>query len=420
MRWLAFLFCALALVVGQFGATWSDAARYDRHIDIMPSDWAATNVWLESAECAFSRGAWLSICDGDRLVPISEHAIADDPGHALLLGLWSSASNRRATLADVARLNTALNTIGLLALAGLLFALRAYTTSIVLLALGPVEYLGWMGTSPHWSYIGIVSMAAVLPIALLAREEGMLPGWRGRAWLAAGLASLAIAVLVREAIGIMAFVVGAGVIAALAVRRLRAGHSVLNLLVAALLIFVAMATPTWVVMARDASFAMEPAQRLQTHGLLAHALSGSWCRGEPARHSIRRRFRRGGRPKGRAGRRLLLARVFPHHVEALRGERDAGPDRGGSHLFREGLVDPGCPDDASRAAVRPRAGVRGRPSRPRDAVRRVATDRVCTGLHHRDRGARLRRLVRRPGRARACRATPMPSPRTLSSWCCLA
>ena len=58
-------------------------------------------------------------------MPISERAIADDPGHALILDLWSIAAGRRATLPDVARLNTLLDTIGLLALAGLLFALRA-------------------------------------------------------------------------------------------------------------------------------------------------------------------------------------------------------------------------------------------------------------------------------------------------------
>jgi DNA polymerase III gamma/tau subunit len=41
-----------------------------------------------------------------KLVPISERAIADDPGHALLLGLWAVAKRSHATLNDVARLNT--------------------------------------------------------------------------------------------------------------------------------------------------------------------------------------------------------------------------------------------------------------------------------------------------------------------------
>ena len=90
----------------------------------MPSDWAATNIWPESSQCALERGVWLAVCEKGELVPISERAIADDPGHALLLDLWSMATHNRATLPDVAKLNTLLDALGLLALAGLLFSLR--------------------------------------------------------------------------------------------------------------------------------------------------------------------------------------------------------------------------------------------------------------------------------------------------------
>ena len=120
----------------------------------MPSDWAATNVWHETSQCALERGVWLAVCEREKLVPISERAIADDPGHALLLDLASMATRSRAALPDVARLNSLLNAIGLLALAGLLFSFRAYITAIALMWLGPIEYAGWMAASPHWSYVG--------------------------------------------------------------------------------------------------------------------------------------------------------------------------------------------------------------------------------------------------------------------------
>jgi len=149
---LVFLFCAALLMLGQFGRTFKDSERYGYLADIMPSDWAATNIWLESSQCALERGVWLAVCEKGKLVPISERAIADDPGHALLLDLWSMATRSRATLPDVARLNTLLDALGLLALAGLLFSLRAYITSIALMWWGPVEYVGWMGISPHWSF----------------------------------------------------------------------------------------------------------------------------------------------------------------------------------------------------------------------------------------------------------------------------
>ncbi|MBM3648245.1 MAG: hypothetical protein FJX11_10685 [Alphaproteobacteria bacterium] len=169
MRGLVFVLCALVLVLGQFRHTYQDAERYGYLTDIMPADWKATNVWLDTTDCAAQRGAWLALCEDGKLVPMSERAIADDPGHALILDLWSMATQRRAALPEVARLNALVDTLGLLALAGLLFALRAYLTSLTVLWLGPLQYLGWMGTSPHWAYIGLVSLVAVLPLAVAGR-----------------------------------------------------------------------------------------------------------------------------------------------------------------------------------------------------------------------------------------------------------
>jgi hypothetical protein len=268
---LAFLFCAALLVLGQFNRTFRDSERYGYLTDIMPSDWAATNVWLASSECALERGVWLAVCEKGKLVPISERAIADDPGHALLLDLWSMATGSRATLPDVARLNTLLDALGLLALAGLLFSLRAWLTSIVLMWLGPVEYAGWMGTSPHWSYIGLVSLSAVLPIALAGKDLGLLSRRCGNLWIAAGLMFLALATLVRESIGIMGLLISLGILCALVLRRPHTRQRIAPLLLLGALALAAFTTPRWVVMARDASFDMQPARRLATHGL-SHTL----------------------------------------------------------------------------------------------------------------------------------------------------
>ena len=271
MRLLVFLLCAALLLLGQFGRTFADSERYGYMADIMPSDWAATNVWLASSQCALERGVWLSLCEKGKLVPISERAIADDPGHALLLDLWSMATHRRATLPDVARLNTLLDAIGLVALAGLLFALRAWLTAIVLMWWGPVEYVGWMGTSPHWSYIGLVSFSAVLPIALAAKDLGLLSRRGGNLWVAAGLVFLALATLVRESIGIMGLAISLAVLAALILRRPHTRQRIAPLLVAGVLALVVFTTPKWIVVARDTAFDMQPAERLATHGL-SHTL----------------------------------------------------------------------------------------------------------------------------------------------------
>lgn len=267
LRGLVFLALAALLVLGQFQRTMAHAERYGYLADIMPSEWKATNVWLDAADCALQRGVWLAVCEQDRLVPMSERAVADDPGHALILGLWAIAKRGHATLVDVARLNTLVDTAGLLALAGLLFALRAYIASIVLLWLGPVQYLGWMGTSPHWAFVGLVSLAAVLPLALAGREMGLLSRRAANLWIAAGIAFLAVATLMREAIGLMGLMVTAATILVLLVRRCRP----LPLLLVGVLAVLAFTTPRWVVTARDAAFDMQPAQRLATHGL-SHTL----------------------------------------------------------------------------------------------------------------------------------------------------
>ena len=268
LRWLIFLGAAALLVLAPFERTFRDSARYSYLTDIMPSDWIATNVWLDSSACTLERGVWLALCEGGRLVPISERAIADDPGHALLLELWSIAVSRRATLVDVARLNTLVDTIGLLALAGLVFALRAYVTSLLLLWLGPILYLSWMGTSPHWSYIGLVSLSALLPLALAAKCLKLLGRKTAWTWMAFGIAATALASLMRESIGLMGLLVTLGAIALLAMRRRR----MLPLAMTALLAIVAVTTPKWVVLARDAAFpAIQPAERVATHGM-SHTL----------------------------------------------------------------------------------------------------------------------------------------------------
>lgn len=263
LRWLAFAICVAGLVLGQFGRTFEDVRRYGHLPEIMQSEWDATNIWLDSTACTVSRGVWLAVCEDGRLIPISERAIADDPGHALLLSAWAAVTGNPATLVDVARLNTLLNTIGLVALAALLFSLRAWITSIVLLARGPIEFLGWMGTSPHWALIGMVSLAGILPLAIVTRSN--------RAWIAGGIAALAVVTLVRESIGLMGFALTLGALAVMALQRPRPARLVPRLAVIGILATGALLAPKWATMARDAAFPMAPAERLQTHGL-SHTL----------------------------------------------------------------------------------------------------------------------------------------------------
>jgi hypothetical protein len=262
LKWVGFVVC---LVVFGSGALTAALEQADHYAELREADWIPTNVWIKSAECARLHGVWLAICDDDKLVPKSEHAFGDDPGHALFLGIWAMATDDTVSFDEVARLNVGLNTAGLIILASFLFAIRAYVTSIVLLMAGPIIYLGWIGVSPHWSFIGIASMALVLPMTLIAKEYGFLSRWWGNAYVAVGLLGLAVAALVREPIGLMGVVVSIGVIGILMVRRPRAGSRLRDLLVVGSLVLVASGAATWVIWALDALFEIEPAQRVATH-----------------------------------------------------------------------------------------------------------------------------------------------------------
>ena len=266
----AVVFLACLAVFG--GPAFLGALRAaDEHAHLEKSDWNATNVWLKSAECARRTGAWLALCEGDKLVPINEQALADDPGHAFILDVYASLTGRAVDLVDVARLNTFINAAGFAALAAFLAACRASATLLVFLILGPSEFVGWTTTSPHWSFVGATSLAVILPLAVLARQRGWLAAAPANAFLALGLLGLGAVALIREAVGAMALVITAAVIAALFVWKWRLGQRRIDLVVLAGLVLLAWSTPRWVILARDWSFAMEPAALVQTHGF-SHTL----------------------------------------------------------------------------------------------------------------------------------------------------
>ncbi len=235
------------------------------------SDWIATNVWLKSVECTRETGAWLVLCEDGKLIPISDRALADDPGHALILAWWARLADRAVTLVDVARLNLILNLSGLVVLATVLLCLRAYFTALLLLVLGPYVFLEWFGTSPHWALMGISAMQVVLPLALIIRQQRWLPPTVTAILIVGGLLTLALASLVREAIAQMTLVVTVAVVAWAIARALKQHRSFYAVIVVLLLALVASQTARLTVVMRDAIYKVEAAQLVATHGM-AHTL----------------------------------------------------------------------------------------------------------------------------------------------------
>lgn len=266
VRWLLFVVILLAFGLGPMMTSLDDAER--NYGEVSTSDWVHTNYWLKSADCARETGAWLALCQDDgKLKPISEEAIGDDPGHAFLLAIWMIIrDDKEATLVDVARLNIALNSLGFLALASFLFAIRAYPCVLLFMYLGPIVYLEWIGVAPHWGLLGVSSMAAVLPMAILAKEYGFLSPRPGRWFVGLGLLGLASASLVREAIGMMAIVAVLCTIGFVALRRRRLGAGIRDLVAVGLLVVAASSMPYAAIAARDMAFDIEPGQLVQRHG----------------------------------------------------------------------------------------------------------------------------------------------------------
>jgi hypothetical protein len=261
--WFGVLLVACGL--GTLERSLADAER--NFGEVAESDWQQTNIWLKAADCARATGAWLALCrDDGTLFPISEEALGDDPGHALLLAVWAIATGDRLSLVDVAHLNIVLNAAGLALIAAFVFALRAYLCAGLFLYLGPVVYLKWIGVAPHWGLLGIASMVVVLPLAMVAREWRFLPPRLGSLFIGLGLAGLALAGLVREAIGLMGLLAALGALVVIVVRRWQAGAGGGAALSLGALIALACASPYVAVAARDAAFDVAPARLVERHG----------------------------------------------------------------------------------------------------------------------------------------------------------
>jgi hypothetical protein len=257
--------CVLFIGLPQLLSSFQASQRYATATE---SDWEGTNNSLESAKCARKTGKWLlQVCDGDRIVPFS----AEDPGQALLLSAWARLAGRDVTVMDVARLNLAINALGLVVLTATLIAFGAFTTAVVVLILGPTIFLSWFDTLPHWALIGTVSMQLILPLAVVARARNWLSPKLATALIVAGLLLLAFASLLRESVGLSALLVTicAG---AWAIWHGRHRHGVWLATLAILVVAgVASQSSRLIVSARNAAYALAAANLPATHGM-SHTL----------------------------------------------------------------------------------------------------------------------------------------------------
>lgn len=227
------------------------------------TNYRSVTDWINAADCARTTGAWAALCEDDKLVAIT----ADDPGHMIVLALWARIADRKMTVADVGRLNLAINTLGLLGLASTLLLLRAFWPALTLMTLGPYVYLEWVGTSPHWTFIGVVSLQLILPLGIVAFVQRWLRPEMAWTLIGLGLASLAFAALIRESIAIMAVLVTMSTIAVMGLTNRRAYRllGILSALAVGTVIASQVGHASFAL--RNALFEIDTAEISGTHGI---------------------------------------------------------------------------------------------------------------------------------------------------------
>jgi len=259
-----FLVVTLFAVWPEFSKSFSSANQFR---DVTRSDWSATNIWIASAACAKETGAFLAFCGADGLQAINDVSSGDDPGHALILGLYAKIFQKVPTYAGVSELNTMVNLTGIIALGATIFALRLPLTGIIFLYFAAPSFFRWLNLAPHPAQMGALALAMVLPIAILGRVTGVMGRRSAAAFIGIGLAGLAVAALFRQSIGMMGLLASLAAAGVGAVIDRRSGpRELLKTGCLVLSILVASQATQLVTKARDALYPILASKGVQSHG----------------------------------------------------------------------------------------------------------------------------------------------------------
>ena len=245
----------------------------DHFAEVTQAPIQVANSWLHAANCTFRTGKLLVGCgEGNEVVAYATRYGADDPGHALLIGSWTLFADRPPVLSDVSRVNTVVNYVGLLALAGGLFLTRAGISASLFLLLAVPLVNASHALSPHPAQFGVACLAALPALVIFARRQGQVanPYVFGSALLVA-FSALVGALLLRQAIGMMGVLAAmiAGLFWVWSARR--RGESIVTPLAVAGISVALLWAPASLLKVRDLAYGLEPSANMEQHGI-SHAL----------------------------------------------------------------------------------------------------------------------------------------------------
>ncbi len=235
--------------------------------DGLQPSWSSAEIWMQSADCARTTGAVLVLCRDGKLVPIADYSAGDDPGQVLALGISAILTQKAATQNDISRMNSTLNYVGLVLLAGLMFCLRLPIISFLVLTGGVAVANQFHSLGPHPGHLGVACLAAILPLSIVGLpmvSDSRPLFW---IWVAVGAVSLGVAMLFREAIGLMGAVVGVIAVGAsyfCTITKRRGGLLTHLGLIGAVLF--SLVVPELVLKARNLAYHIAPSGRMEQHG----------------------------------------------------------------------------------------------------------------------------------------------------------
>lgn len=241
----------------------------DQFADVVRAPWGAANTWIKAAACTYRTGKLLVGCQKDDVVvPYATAFHADDPGHAILLGAWSLLADRPVVLTDISRLNTILNYIGLLIVAGGLFLTGSRIIPSLFLIFAVPVVNAWHALSPHPALYGVACMAALPSFIILARlRRNIVNPFALSVLFLIAFLFLVAALLLRQAVGMM------GVLAAILVgcywiwMAKRRRERILAPIAAVILSVVLLGAPTALLKARDLAYGLEHSTNMEQHGI---------------------------------------------------------------------------------------------------------------------------------------------------------
>lgn len=231
----------------------------------LKDEWSASKSWIASAECARTTGILLVGCSGGNIIPFAEISLADDIGHALLLGIYSMTTNNILSLDDAGKLNIFLNFSGIFLVSILLLSAKLQWSAIFILIVGSFIAADHISVMPHAGLIGISCFALILPMAILLFQNASTR--KAIIWLIIGAVSLSLTMMLRQATGMMGVVATFFALAyaqyssKLWARRTALATSALLLTLAA-----GYATTTTLA-ARDAIWSVPPTAMIDRHGI---------------------------------------------------------------------------------------------------------------------------------------------------------